>query len=112
MSRTRPSNASRQLIQARPSGLTIIVDELAGLFSNMGRYSNGVIGNSGLMLGMAIRTELSGWTARRLILIIYWSGMIGGLSARQGHPGVRWRRRWFLCAHDVLRGRQRPTIGR
>ena len=29
------------LLQARPSGLMLIVDELAGLFSNMGRYSNG-----------------------------------------------------------------------
>lgn len=29
------------LLQARPSGLLLIVDELAGLFANMGRYSNG-----------------------------------------------------------------------
>jgi hypothetical protein len=29
------------LLQARPSGLAAIYDELAGLFSNMGRYSNG-----------------------------------------------------------------------
>ena len=29
------------LIQARPSGLDHYLDELAGLFSNMGRYSNG-----------------------------------------------------------------------
>ena len=29
------------LLQARPSGLVLIVDELAGLFSNMARYSNG-----------------------------------------------------------------------
>jgi hypothetical protein len=29
------------LLQARPSGLAVICDELAGLFLNMGRYSNG-----------------------------------------------------------------------
>jgi hypothetical protein len=29
------------LLQARPQGLLMIVDELAGLFANMGRYSNG-----------------------------------------------------------------------
>ena len=29
------------LIQARPAGMVMIVDELAGLFSNMSRYSNG-----------------------------------------------------------------------
>ena len=29
------------LLQARPSGITMICDELAGLFLNMGRYSNG-----------------------------------------------------------------------
>jgi hypothetical protein len=29
------------LLQARPSGFAAIYDELAGLFSNMGRYSNG-----------------------------------------------------------------------
>ena len=29
------------MLQARPSGLVMIVDELAGLFSNMSRYSNG-----------------------------------------------------------------------
>jgi hypothetical protein len=29
------------LLQARPRGLALVVDELAGLFLNMGRYSNG-----------------------------------------------------------------------
>src|SRR5687767_4369990 len=29
------------LLQARPRGLSLIADELAGLFLNMGRYSNG-----------------------------------------------------------------------
>ena len=28
------------LLQARPGGLAVICDELAGLFSNMARYSN------------------------------------------------------------------------
>ena len=29
------------LLQARPRGLALVADELAGLFLNMGRYSNG-----------------------------------------------------------------------
>ena len=29
------------LLQARPQGIAMVIDELAGLFKNMGRYSNG-----------------------------------------------------------------------
>ena len=69
-----------QLIQARPSGLTIIVDELAGLFSNMARYSNGSDREFWLEAwnGKPYRVERVGSNAIDLDHLLV--GMIGGLQ--------------------------------
>jgi Protein of unknown function (DUF3987) len=45
------------LLQARPSGLAVICDELAGLFLNMARYSNGSDENFGYGRTMGSRTS-------------------------------------------------------
>ena len=85
------------LLQARPRGLALVVDELAGLFLNMGRYSNGSdrefwlqAWNGRALCRGAARTPPC--RDRSSTCRHHWR-----LSARQAGEVFQRRRGWHVC---------------